>query len=466
MVHVPRISLPESLLARRKVSTMKRLEDDMFENELDSYGNVEAHSEKLMNQKRPSASLGSILRGGLLLQRQPKAEKKAQSISVSDVRSRERMGEIQADKSIVSLVIKDLIANKNCRSLASEMNDLFRLNDRKWQSIAFVDSIVPEDFSTWRGHKHAVMSVLSESFDLMSSMDQEQVEFRVTVEFPTGTSIKVLMHTLRSVNHHHLVRSVEFSGALSQSDKTKVRRRLQESVDCEGTLTEAIGLEVICGVDENPARFELLEMCLQKGRDIISRIAIDDSSPQGRCSRRGEDSEVTLRSPIRANRTRRCGRSIRLPRTVANRQGPTLEASPRSKTERSTRRPHKAPGRPGRSSAKSVTQLCFANDDVNELHSSLPNVFAASLDLTTGTGSDTAADPRKTERPRRRTHKAPGRQSAKYVTQLCFATNEDLDELHASMPNLLVASFDLTTDTDSDTPEWHNSAPNLGFSVL
>jgi hypothetical protein len=204
-----------------------------------------------------------------LLHRQPRVSKKSRYLFPADVASKEIIDEILQDKGIVSLEIEDVIADQNCRSLASNLSVVFCLGDREWQSVTFLDSIAPEEFITWRGHKHAVMTTLAKLED--NPLAEAQVHFQVNIEFPPGTSIKVFMDTLRNVNQHNLVQSVAFYGALYNVQKNTIIGHLQENVDSEGSLMNTIRLEVVCGLVESSTRFELVEMCLQKSRDMVAK---------------------------------------------------------------------------------------------------------------------------------------------------------------------------------------------------
>ena len=281
------------------------------------------------------------------------------------------MNVVRAEKKIVTLEIEGMITDKRCQSLSTNLSNLFLLNDRVWKSISFVDSIAPEEFITWRGHKHAVANALAMSTATATNpLKEDKVEFRAVMDFPKGTSITVFLDALRSLSHHKLVRAVEFYGSLFQCEKSTVVAKLEESVDDEGYLTNNIKLEVICGLLENTQVCELVEMCLQKGREIKSRMKMDSSGSRRHSARsRGEDAcqaptggaaSMRPRGRLRA-RTRSPSATNRRIRTST-----TSRSQDKPRPRRSSRRSQKEEEM---SSPTSVTKICLEEENLN---SSLP----------------------------------------------------------------------------------------------
>lgn len=429
MVHSPRITLQDMMRAGNRASSSKTLGEDSAGR--DSNASASTVAEKLkpkLTMKRLASPVGSLLRGGLF-QQEPKIEKKTRFLFASDVASRAIIREILADKGVVSLEVEDVITDKDCRSLAANLNTLVCICDRDWQSIAFVDSIAPEEFITWRGHKHAVMNVLTESFKLNPDlMTEDNVEFKAILEFEAGTSIKTFLNTLRTVSQHNLVRDIEFFGALFECDKGTIVNQLENSVDEEGLLIKSIKLEVVCGLVENPERFELVEMCLQKGRDITSRMVMDASGQHSRSTSIGRTSEMdSPAGPDRSVRRNRSGKSTSIERTS--------EMDSPAGPERSVRR-----ARSGRRSLAASRRIRAAS---------------------------TEASPSRTKesRSRQRQRRSTRMSSPTSVTDSCDGKAKDVSErMNSSVPDLLALPLESQSSEDPQTAKMHKSLPEMGFS--
>jgi len=203
---------------------------------------------------------------------------KGLNIFVSDMISeefvRDRLEDVKKDRTIRDLEMEDMLTSDYFQTLLPGLKKILFMGDREWESVAFVDTIgTPDEFKQWQGVKQRLKDTLEEAFALdFSTLTQEVVSIKANIRVQQGYSLKTLVGILRSTKRLKSVYKVEFAGALFQCGPRSLAEALERNIDDKGRLLAEIEIRVECGWKENPDRFQLLEICLHKSKDITDKL--------------------------------------------------------------------------------------------------------------------------------------------------------------------------------------------------
>lgn len=135
-----------------------------------------------------------------------------------------RLHDVSRSQKIVRLEIEDLIAGRlgHHQSLVTKVEEVIFCNDREWESIRFVDSILLDDFEAWQQVKETTMRSHEVLVGGMGTKWQKVIVWRANIEIPKSTSVPKLLRFFKAIKQDYDFVSMSLQGVDGMEDFSKL----------------------------------------------------------------------------------------------------------------------------------------------------------------------------------------------------------------------------------------------------
>lgn len=168
-----------------------------------------------------------------------------------------RLLAVSRSPKIVRLEIEDLIAGRlgQHQSLVQKVEEVIFCNDREWESIRFIDSILLEDFGAWQQVKDTTMRSHEVIVGGMGTKWQKVIVWRANIEIPKSTSVPKLLRFFKAIKQDQDFVSMSLQGVEGMEDFAKL-------IDWRASsITRNLTVDLECGWS-GVTSSKLLNCCL------------------------------------------------------------------------------------------------------------------------------------------------------------------------------------------------------------
>lgn len=187
-----------------------------------------------------------------------------------------RFKQVGANYKLVRLEIEDLIVNVNREVILPCVKNLL-VDNRRWKSVSFVDSVRLDQFDWWVHLKLRVMADFAALASIDTALDVEVFAFQGCVHVCQGTTLECFFELLISIRGSNDVNDVTFAGALFGYGEATIGVALAEALD-QGKLLETITVNVRSGWKKNLHWSNMLDACIRAVLDLKLQFAEADNS--------------------------------------------------------------------------------------------------------------------------------------------------------------------------------------------